>query len=125
RRRIIAEISRAGGEGFDFGISRAGRFANQERGLKALIAVKEQAAHLAGGSATGQDEAEKQSLLLSVEAHKVQLAELLVEKEKERWRILHDEFELSRKLVTAGPAELLRKIVAERMVQRGIQPGQF
>jgi hypothetical protein len=120
RNRIAAEIARTEVDAYDTGTTDSARVQNREAALRQLIAQKESA--LAQG---GMSEVQQQNILVALVAQRAQLVETILDTEKERARVLKEEQESQRKLLTAGPAEMLKRIVADRFAQRGVTPGQF
>lgn len=120
RLQFVREVAKAEGEAFDFGETPVQRLKNREAGLRQLITLKEQIARRA------TDEMDRQNALIAADEHRAELKQMLLEKEKQRFEVIKQEYEFQRKLLTAGPAELLRRIVAERIASRpAISAGQF
>ena len=120
RLQFVREIAKSEGEAFDYGETPVQRLKNREAGLRQLITLKEQIARRA------TDEMDRQNALISADEHRAELKQLLLEKEKQRFEVIKQEYEFQRKLLTAGPAEMLRRIVAERIASRPtISAGQF
>lgn len=120
RERIAKEIARSEQGAFDYGDTEVERLRNREGGLRRLIDMQNAIAQ----SAASQQE--KENALVALAQHKSALAETLLDKERARLGVIKEEFEYSRKLLGAGPSELLRRVVAERVMQRGnMTAGQF
>lgn len=120
RLQFVREVAKAEGEAFDYGETPVRRLKNREAGLRQLITLKEQIARRA------TDEMDRQNALIAADEHRAELKHLLLEKEKQRFEVIKQEYEFQRKLLMAGPAELLRRIVAERIASRPtISAGQF
>lgn len=118
--RLTREITKAQVESAAGTGSEITQFQRKQRATDSLINAKESA--LTSGRL---NEVEQMRALVA-------LAELRNEKEDQALESIHlrvraarEEMEQHRKLLAASPAELIRRSVADSVVQRGVTPGQF
>ena len=129
--RWNAVLSRARGETgvFEVGESQAEKLLNKRLGIEAVIQRQQQ---LAARARDGSPENARLRLVAALEAKERVLLDIdaqRLELEKERNQILIDSLkEYQRGLLTAGPAEMLRKVAAWQVVSRSggrVTAGQF
>jgi hypothetical protein len=131
--RWNAVLSRARGEMgvFEVGESQAEKLLNKRLGIEAVIQRQQHLAARARDGSLDQENARlrlvaaleaKERVLLDIDTQRLEL-------EKERYQILIDSLkEYQRGLLTAGPAEMLRKVAAWQVVSRSggrVTAGQF
>jgi TP901 family phage tail tape measure protein len=121
RGRIARELAESDESRFDFGEMRVDQLNNRLGGINKLIQAREREAQAA---LTLEQKEIAINQLYQLRADKIRVA---LELERERGRLVQEEFEFSRRLLTAGPAELLQKMIAQRLVNsgNGLSGGRF
>ena len=126
RRNIALQFARSGASAFGVGESEGEQIANRVRGLKASSAATQVAGLFAGGETA--DNLRTQAL-----AHRVELQSELLKGEQRLIEIGREEYNLllaknreyQRATLTAGQAEILRKLAVNQLGRNGITSGQF
>lgn len=119
RVNMARQLAGAEGAAGAFGDTELQRLMNQKKALEDLIKQKQKLLQMEEGTARAAD------AFVAIEQHKADLLQVQLDLQKEKFNLAKQEYEFGRKLLTAGPRELLQRIVADRLARRGINTGQF